>query len=56
MIAEGKDAVTDVPPERWDRDAFFCAQAPTAGKTNVRRAAFLEDVTHFDAAFFTTSL
>ncbi|WP_158750013.1 beta-ketoacyl synthase N-terminal-like domain-containing protein [Acidobacterium sp. S8] len=52
MIAEGKDAVTDVPPERWDRDAFFSAQAPTPGKTNVRRAAFLEDVTHFDAAFF----
>lgn len=52
MIAEGRNAVRDVPRERWDKDAFYSESAPTPGKTNIRRAAFLEDVDLFDAGFF----
>src|SRR5579875_1012085 len=52
MIVEGRDAITDVPPERWDSDAFYCAKTPTPGKMNMRRAAFLDEVARFDAAFF----
>src|SRR6185437_14670167 len=52
MIAEGRDAVRDIPPERWDNDAFYNAKAPAPGKTNMRRAAFLDEVARFDAAFF----
>src|SRR6185437_15959500 len=52
MISEGRDAVRDIPPERWDNDAFYNAKAPAPGKTNMRRAAFLDEVARFDAAFF----
>lgn len=52
MIADGKDAVTQVPAERWDSDFYYSATAPVRGKTNMRRAAFLTDVANFDAAFF----
>jgi acyl transferase domain-containing protein/acyl carrier protein len=52
MIAEGRDAVRDIPPERWDSDAFYHAKAPAPGKTNIRRAALLDEVARFDASFF----
>ena len=52
MIVEGANAVRSVPADRWDRDAFYAPQAAVPGKMNTRHAAFLEDVTLFDAAFF----
>lgn len=52
MISEGRDAVTEVPAERWDSDLYYSAKVPTPGKTNMRRGAFLSDVGSFDAAFF----
>jgi phthiocerol/phenolphthiocerol synthesis type-I polyketide synthase D len=52
MIAEGRDAVTSVPPDRWNADSFFAPDPASPGKTNTTRAAFLEDVRRFDAAFF----
>ncbi|HEX4310703.1 MAG TPA: SDR family NAD(P)-dependent oxidoreductase [Acidobacteriaceae bacterium] len=52
MIAEGRDAVTSVPPDRWNADIFFAPDPASPGKTNTTRAAFLEDVRRFDAAFF----
>lgn len=52
MTVEGRDAVTMVPEDRWDRDELYAAQAPTPGKMNIREAGFLGDVARFDAAFF----
>lgn len=52
MIAEGRDAVTPVPPDRWDAGGFFAAEAAVPGKINTRHGSFLEDVRRFDAAFF----
>lgn len=52
MIAEGADAVTSVPADRWDGDALYAPEAGEAGKINTQKAAFLEDVRRFDAAFF----
>jgi len=52
MIAEGRDAVTAVPPDRWDGDAFYAPGSTVQGKINTRHAAFLDDVKRFDAAFF----
>lgn len=52
MIAEGRDAVSDIPPDRWDNEAFYQAKAPAPGKTNIRRAALLDEVARFDASFF----
>jgi acyl transferase domain-containing protein/acyl carrier protein len=52
MIAEGRDAVKLIPPDRWDRDEFYSPDAATPGKINTRYGAFLDDVRRFDAAFF----
>jgi acyl transferase domain-containing protein/acyl carrier protein len=52
MVAEGRDAVQDVPPDRWDGNAFYSPEAAKAGKVNTRRGAFLDEVRRFDAAFF----
>ncbi len=52
MIQEGRDAVRSVPAERWDGDAFYAPEAAVPGKMNTRHAAFLDDVSRFDAAFF----
>jgi acyl transferase domain-containing protein/acyl carrier protein len=52
MIAEGRDAVTIVPQDRWDSDALYAPEAAVPGKINTRHAAFLDEVRRFDAAFF----
>lgn len=52
MIAEGRDAVTTVPPDRWDAEAFYAPESATSGKMTTRKASFLDDVRRFDAAFF----
>ncbi|HEU4713547.1 MAG TPA: SDR family NAD(P)-dependent oxidoreductase [Pyrinomonadaceae bacterium] len=43
LLRDGKDAVTEVPPTRWD--------ANTNGG-NIRFGAFIDNVDQFDAAFF----
>jgi len=45
LLAAGRDAVTEVPSERWDASAF-------AEKPNSRYGAFLDDIDRFDAPFF----
>ena len=52
MIVEGRDAVKSIPPDRWDHDAHYASEPGVPGKINTRRAAFLDDVRRFDAAFF----
>jgi acyl transferase domain-containing protein/acyl carrier protein len=52
VLREGRDAVSEVPKDRWDVEEFFDSQAGTPGKVVTRRAGFVEDVTGFDAPFF----
>ncbi len=52
LLHAGRDAVTEVPPERWDVDAYYDANPDAPGKMYTRRAGFLTDVDQFDAAFF----
>jgi acyl transferase domain-containing protein/NADPH:quinone reductase-like Zn-dependent oxidoreductase/NAD(P)-dependent dehydrogenase (short-subunit alcohol dehydrogenase family)/acyl carrier protein len=52
LLREGREAIGEVPADRWDHDRF-CSRDRERGKTQVRRAGFLEgDVYGFDAAFF----
>lgn len=47
------DGVREVPPDRWDLDAFFDPEKGAPGKAYVKHAAFLEeDVYAFDPAPF----
>jgi thioester reductase-like protein len=52
LLCEGRDAVVEVPPERWDVDAYYDVDPGVAGKTYSRHAGLLEGVDLFDAALF----
>jgi len=52
VLREGRDAVSEVPPDRWDVEEFFDPDPDTPGKVATRRAGFVDDVTGFDAPFF----
>lgn len=51
-LCEGTDAITDIPPDRWNKDLFYDSDPATIGKTYARRGGFLRDVSLFDPAFF----
>ncbi len=52
VLRDGRDAVSEVPKDRWDADEFFDPQPGAPGKVVTRRAGFVDDVTGFDAPFF----
>ncbi|GGX74603.1 type I polyketide synthase [Streptomyces hiroshimensis] len=52
LLSEGADAITDVPPDRWDGAAVADADASVPGRTDIRRGGFLDRIGHFDAGFF----
>ncbi|PTL76608.1 type I polyketide synthase [Vitiosangium sp. GDMCC 1.1324] len=52
LLREGVDAVTEVPPERWNLDAFYDADPSVPGKMNTRWGGFLDGVDRFEPQFF----
>src|SRR5690242_10527299 len=52
LLREGRDAISEVPKDRWDVDEFFDPEPGAPGKVVTRRAGFVDDVTGFDAPFF----
>jgi myxalamid-type polyketide synthase MxaD len=52
MLRDGRDGVTEVPPERWDAGAYFDPDPQKAGKISTRWGGFLDNVTDFDTRFF----
>src|SRR5690606_27498382 len=53
LLAEGREAITEVPPERWNAEAFYSADTSPPGKASTRRGGFLrEAIDRFDAAYF----
>jgi acyl transferase domain-containing protein/thioesterase domain-containing protein/acyl carrier protein len=52
LIDEGRSGVREVPPERWNADAFYDPTGETPGKMSVRWAAFIEGPDQFDPQFF----
>lgn len=55
LLLAGRDAVTEVPRDRWDIDAYYDEDVEAAGKMNARRAAFIDDHDKFDAELFSIS-
>ena len=55
LLKNGVDAVTEVPRERWDADAFFDPDPDAVGKSYTRWGAFLDNVDLFDADLFGVS-
>jgi acyl transferase domain-containing protein len=52
LLEQGRDAVTEIPADRWDVDAFYDPDPDAPGKMSTRRAGFIDDVSLFDAQFF----
>jgi acyl transferase domain-containing protein len=52
LLRNGTDAITEVPPERWNGDAFYDSALAGAGKLNTRWGGFLKQVDQFDPYFF----
>ncbi|MBD3884960.1 thioester reductase domain-containing protein [Phormidium tenue FACHB-886] len=52
LLRNGVDAITEVPKERWDVDAFYDPEPGKPGKISTRWGGFLEQVDQFDPSFF----
>ena len=52
---EGRDAITEIPAERWNASALFDPDPAAAGKSYSRWGGFLKHLDQFDAGFFEMS-
>jgi len=52
LLSDGVDAISEVPPDRWDIDAYYDADPDAPGKMSTRWGGFLENVDQFDPDFF----
>lgn len=52
LLTKGVDAVREVPPDRWDAEAYFDSEPGKAGKMYTRSGGFLDKIDEFDADFF----
>lgn len=52
LLRNGVDAITEVPCDRWDIDAYFDPDPEVAGKMYTRQGGFLSAVDGFDPTFF----
>src|SRR6201987_6328491 len=52
LLVKGREAVSDVPPDRWNIERYFDAEPGLPGKSIARRGGFLERIDEFDPQFF----
>ena len=54
LLCEGRDAISEVPPDRWLVDAFYDPE-PKPGRSPSRYGGFVHDLDQFDPHFFNIS-
>jgi acyl transferase domain-containing protein len=52
LLKEGRDAITEVPRDRWDIDAYYDPDPETPGKMSTRWGGFIDHIDQFDPALF----
>lgn len=52
LLRNGIDAISEVPADRWDQDAFYDSNPDAQGKMITRCGGFLDQVDQFDPHFF----
>ncbi|HSI14073.1 MAG TPA: SDR family NAD(P)-dependent oxidoreductase [Chthoniobacter sp.] len=52
LLVEGREAVSEVPPDRWNIDRFYDAEPGIVGKSIAKRGGFVEGIDQFDPQFF----
>ncbi len=52
LLASGKDAITEIPADRWNAQAFYSPNPKAPGKTVSRWGGFIDSIDRFDARFF----
>jgi microcystin synthetase protein McyD len=52
LLQNRTDAITEVPPERWNYAAYYSQEPEAPGKINTRYGGFVGEVDQFDAQFF----
>ena len=52
LLCEGRDAIREVPHDRWDADALFDVDPDAPGRMSTRWGGFLDAVDQFDPRFF----
>jgi acyl transferase domain-containing protein len=52
LLSEGREAISEVPEDRWDLNRHFNPDPAHPLSQHVRKGGFVEGIDQFDAAFF----
>jgi len=55
LLRSGRNAITEVPADRWDVNRFYDPHPALPGKMNTRFGGFISDIGLFDPEFFEIS-
>ncbi|MBP9054008.1 MAG: polyketide synthase, partial [Ilumatobacteraceae bacterium] len=55
LLRDGVDAITPIPPDRFDVDTLYDPRPATPGRIMSRWGGFIDGIDGFDAGFFETA-